>query len=295
MRRVLALAVAMLGLLLPTPAASGSYHLMKISEVYPGSSGGADDAFVELQMYASGQNFVGGKRLSYYDPTGSNNPISNLTADVANGQSQRTILIGDTTVSGADFTDASLDDKLDDSGGAVCFEDPAVTAPVDCVAWGPTFTNPLSLPVGTPAPGFSDGRSLTRSIASGCATLLEPGDDSNDSATDFALAAPSPRNNATAPTERACGGGGDDNNPPQTTITKGPKDKISKSKTKVRFASSEPGSSFECKLDGKGFKPCRSPRKLKRLDDGKHKFLVRATDAAGNTDPTPAKDKFKVV
>ena len=28
---------------------------------------------------------------------------------------------------------------------------------------------------------------------------------------------------------------------------------------------------------------------------GKHKFKVRAIDAAGNTDPSPAKDKFKVV
>jgi len=34
---------------------------------------------------------------------------------------------------------------------------------------------------------------------------------------------------------------------------------------------------------------------MKHLDEGKHKFKVRATDAAGNTDPTPAKDKFKVV
>ena len=34
---------------------------------------------------------------------------------------------------------------------------------------------------------------------------------------------------------------------------------------------------------------------MKRLKKGKHKFQVRAIDAAGNVDPSPAKDKFKVV
>jgi hypothetical protein len=67
------------------------------------------------------------------------------------------------------------------------------------------------------------------------------------------------------------------------------------SKVKFKFSSSEPGSSFECKLDKKKYKPCKSPKKYKRLKRGKHKFKVRATDAAGNTDPSPAKDKFKVV
>jgi hypothetical protein len=31
------------------------------------------------------------------------------------------------------------------------------------------------------------------------------------------------------------------------------------------------------------------------LTTGKHKFKVVATDEADNTDPSPAKDKFKVV
>ena len=43
------------------------------------------------------------------------------------------------------------------------------------------------------------------------------------------------------------------------------------------------------------FKACESPRKLKNLGTGKYKFKVRAIDAAGNVDPSPAKDKFKVV
>jgi hypothetical protein len=295
MRRGIACGIALAALMTLAPGAQASYHLMKISEVYPGSSGSAEDGFVELQMYAAGQNLVGGKRLSYYDPTGVNTPTSVFTGNVANGQSQRTILVGDTAVPSADLTDPALDDKLDDSGGAVCFEDPAISAPVDCVAWGPTFVN-TSLPIGNPAPAFTDGRSLTRSIAPGCATLLEAGDDSDDSATDFALAAPTPRPNSVAPTERACGpGGGADSDPPQTKIKKAPKGKIDTDTVKVKFKSDEPGSTFECKLDRKPYRSCKSPRKLKNLDDGKHKFSVRATDQAGNTDRSPAKAKFKVV
>ena len=30
-----------------------------------------------------------------------------------------------------------------------------------------------------------------------------------------------------------------------------------------------------------------------KVREGKHKFRVRATDAAGNTDPSPAKVKFR--
>jgi Tol biopolymer transport system component len=90
--------------------------------------------------------------------------------------------------------------------------------------------------------------------------------------------------------------------PPETKITKAPPNNSAKPKAKYKFASSDPDSTFECKLKGKGLKnavkqfgACDSPRKYKRLDEGKFKFQVRAIDAAGNVDPTPAKDKFKVV
>ena len=86
----------------------------------------------------------------------------------------------------------------------------------------------------------------------------------------------------------------EDIDPPKTTITKGAPKKTDKTKIKFKFTSSEPDSSFECKFDKKPFKPCTSPKKVKHLDQGKHKFKVRATDAAGNVDPSPAKDKFKV-
>jgi hypothetical protein len=83
--------------------------------------------------------------------------------------------------------------------------------------------------------------------------------------------------------------------PPDTTITKEPKDKVDGSKATYKFTSSAPDSSFLCKFDQAKFKPCSSPHKLKHLDDGKHKFSVEAVDAAGIVDPTPAKDKFKIL
>lgn len=81
---------------------------------------------------------------------------------------------------------------------------------------------------------------------------------------------------------------------PQTRITMRPPNKIPRHKVRFRFRSSEPRSSFECKRDERPFMPCKSPKKLRRLGSGKHRFKVRATDAAGNIDPSPAKDTFKV-
>jgi CSLREA domain-containing protein len=91
------------------------------------------------------------------------------------------------------------------------------------------------------------------------------------------------------------GGGGStkDTTAPQTMIAKKPKPGGGP-KVKFKFSSSESGSSFECKLDGKPFKKCRSPKAYKGLRPGKHVFKVRATDAAGNVDSTPAKKKFRV-
>ena len=80
---------------------------------------------------------------------------------------------------------------------------------------------------------------------------------------------------------------------PDTTITAGPKKKEKKGKASFSFSSSEPGSTFQCKLDDGSFEPCTSPDDVK-VNKGKHTFAVRATDAAGNVDPTPASQGWKV-
>ncbi|HET9516657.1 MAG TPA: hypothetical protein VFO77_02900, partial [Actinoplanes sp.] len=84
-----------------------------------------------------------------------------------------------------------------------------------------------------------------------------------------------------------------DTTPPDTTITKHPKKKTFLRKAKFAFTSSEPGSTFKCKVDRKPWKTCTSPYKVK-VKPGKHKFRVRAIDAAGNVDPTPAVWKWRV-
>ena len=76
-----------------------------------------------------------------------------------------------------------------------------------------------------------------------------------------------------------------DTKAPQTTISKGPG---KKGAPKFTLGSSEAGASFECRLDKKAFAPCESPLKLRHVEPGRHTLAVRATDAAGNTDPTPA-------
>ena len=82
--------------------------------------------------------------------------------------------------------------------------------------------------------------------------------------------------------------------PPDTKILKGPKKRTKKRKAKFQFGGSEPGLTFECSLDEKAFKPCHSPKKFRSLKRTKHVFAVRAVDAAGNRDPTPADRKWSI-
>jgi hypothetical protein len=75
---------------------------------------------------------------------------------------------------------------------------------------------------------------------------------------------------------------------PETTLTSTPSDPTSSAAPSFSFTASEAGSSFACELDGGGFSPCTSPKSYAGLADGSHTFRVRATDAAGNMDASPA-------
>ncbi len=81
---------------------------------------------------------------------------------------------------------------------------------------------------------------------------------------------------------------------PDTAIDSGPSGTVSDSTPSMGFSSPEAGSTFECSVDGAAFSACASPLELGPLSQGDHDFEVRASDAAGNTDATPASRSFTV-
>ena len=82
---------------------------------------------------------------------------------------------------------------------------------------------------------------------------------------------------------------------PQTKIVKV---KTSAAKHKATFRFSGSGGkgklSFQCRLDGGKYKSCRLGKSYTHLKSGKHVFRVRAKDASGKLDQTPATRKFKI-
>jgi parallel beta-helix repeat protein len=79
-----------------------------------------------------------------------------------------------------------------------------------------------------------------------------------------------------------------DTTPPQTTIGSGPDATTSSTGATFTFLADEPGSTFECSLDGMAFAACTSPQEYTGLSAGGHVFGVRAIDPSGNIEPGPA-------
>jgi len=267
--------------------ASADHHFMLIREVLPG--GIANTSFVELQMYTAGQNLTAEDHVTVYGPTGTEIHRYTFPEDVPNGQSQRTVLLGDSAAAGTpDFTDPDLD--ISSAGGAVCFISDTYpdNLALDCVTWG-NFTGTVpDIATGNPASpsGVTAGKSLTRRIDPGCSTFLDvPADTTFDSATDFTEQTPSPRNNGVTPTETAC---------PESRILTNPVNPNNGTAATFTFdspgnAPGTPGLSFKCKLDSElDFSVCESPRTYAGgLDEGSHSFSVKAV-LNGVEDPTPA-------
>ena len=93
-------------------------------------------------------------------------------------------------------------------------------------------------------------------------------------------------------TARVTAGPPPDSTPPDTTITSGPTDASDNTPT-FGFSSSEPGS-FTCRIDSGPEVACGSPYTTQPLPDGPHSFEVRATDTAGNADPSSAVMPFTI-
>jgi large repetitive protein len=81
--------------------------------------------------------------------------------------------------------------------------------------------------------------------------------------------------------------GSGDTTPPDTLIDDGPAGTTSAASATLTFHATEEGT-FACKLDDAAFSTCESPLTVGPLGGGPHTVQIRATDGAGNTDPTPA-------
>ena len=84
---------------------------------------------------------------------------------------------------------------------------------------------------------------------------------------------------------------------PKAAITFGPASKTRKHKVVFRFsdATGQSGTRFVCKLDRHRWKGCGSPKRLKKLHFGRHKFAVKAVNRVGVWSEAVARRKFKVV
>ena len=196
--------VVSLGLLTVAREAHAAFHLMKVVEVYPGSPAAPSAQYVVLQMYFGGQNFVGGTSVAFYNA--SNLELGRFTfpGSVASGADQAKILIA-TTQAQTFFgvtADLTMTNLVAAGGGKICFE-AGVGSAIDCVAWGSHPGSSASGGAGdvgapiSPLLGLRPGRAIARRLnVAGSPTLLEGADDTSNSATDWQLATPAPRNNA---------------------------------------------------------------------------------------------------
>ncbi|HEX5712506.1 MAG TPA: hypothetical protein VFX85_04245, partial [Solirubrobacterales bacterium] len=85
-----------------------------------------------------------------------------------------------------------------------------------------------------------------------------------------------------------------DTTAPETTISSGTSGTTTSTSASFSFGASESGASFECRLDGSSWSPCASPKSYSGLAVGNHQFSVRASDAADNTDASPASRSWTV-
>jgi len=79
-----------------------------------------------------------------------------------------------------------------------------------------------------------------------------------------------------------------DRTAPDTAITAQPASLSASGTATFTFSSADASASFEASLDGATYAAATSPATYTGLSDGSHTFAVRAIDAAGNVDATPA-------
>ena len=81
-----------------------------------------------------------------------------------------------------------------------------------------------------------------------------------------------------------------DTTPPDTSITSQPTDPTTSASASFSFTGTDDVgvTGYDCRLDGGSWNSCSSPASYSALSVAPHTFAVRAKDAAGNVDATPA-------
>ena len=85
-----------------------------------------------------------------------------------------------------------------------------------------------------------------------------------------------------------------DTRAPDTLLVSAPEPLRRWRDAELAFRSDEPGTRFQCRLDGGGWATCRSPHWIGGLSDATHTFDVRAVDAIGNADASPGSATWRV-
>jgi TolB protein len=157
------------------------------------------------------------------------------------------------------------------------------TTPVYATSANEQF--PTYSPDGTKMVFDSDGVAMIGNAdGSGTPVPLEVGGLVGVGAFDWAPKQVAPPGGSVAPSSKA----------PHGRIGKHPRKRSHRRLARFTFFSDLPGSSFECTLDRKPFKRCRSPFRRK-VTVGRHRFRLRARGPDGTPDPTPAAYRWRVL
>jgi hypothetical protein len=236
-------------------------------------------------LIASAPGVITGWAMRTAEPTGSGNSVALRVIDgnaaIATGRTQPA-----PTKAGVH----GFAERLRIAGGQRIGLDVTVTGPTgvnfaalsgggNAAIWAPPFPDGTARPPDNTAVG---GEFMFQAT-------IEPDADADgfgDETQDGCLGVGGPRGGCPVPPDPPAA--------PETQIDSGPSGKLKKPKATFTFSSPSPGATFECALDKLGFTDCSSPNKLKRLENGKHKFRVRALSAEGLIDRSPAAQSFKV-
>ena len=181
------------------PLAQANHHLIQITEVFLGTGGTqADDAmFVELTTLTTGQHFVSGHQMVFYNADGNvveNVPFTSNPSDASGLQGK--ILVA--TTEAESFFGVTADLEFDPAGisregGQVCFNSDSFDD-IDCVSWG-NYSGPreeAGRPF-NPTEGIPLGASALRNEMGGdFKDAYEVQDDHDNSRQDFFMSSPLP-------------------------------------------------------------------------------------------------------